>query len=259
MSMVSNQSIKNKNKKVGLCLGRVRLIWRQLGVLHSNQDFWRLELQDWLVYNGLWKPNGAAGSLPWKMVFPFALWNIWKSRNGYVFRGKILNPKLAEEIVNQGMEFLYCADSPRDLTCSIIKRVRWEKPQVVWKKLNTDGASKGNPGLAGCGGVVRDENGGWIAGFSRLIGVTSSFEAELWGLREGLIFCSNLNIHSLLVELDAKAVVDIFLRASALKNATLFYFTISKSYFINYTIPFYNTSYIQKLYYFTFSLKYYYF
>ena len=104
----------------------VRLIWRQLGVLPSNQDFWGLDLQDWLVYNGLWKPNGAVGSLPCKMVFPFALWNIWKSRNGYVFRGKIPNPKLAEEIVNQGMEFLYCVDSPRDLTCSIIKRVRWE-------------------------------------------------------------------------------------------------------------------------------------
>ena len=49
------------------------------------------------------------------------------------------------------------------------------------------------------------------------------------------------------------------LRASALKNATLSYFTIPKSYFINYTIPFYNTPYIQKLYYFTFSLKYYFF
>ena len=45
--------------------------------------------------------------------------------------------------------------------------------------------------------------------------------------------------------------------ASTLKNATLSYFIISKSYFINYTIPFYNTPYIQKLYYFTFSLKYY--
>ena len=49
------------------------------------------------------------------------------------------------------------------------------EPQVGWKKLNTDGASKGNPGLAGCGGVVRDKNGRWIAGFSRRIGVTSSF------------------------------------------------------------------------------------
>ena len=54
-------------------------------------------------------------------------------------------------------------------------------------------------------------------------------------------------------------LVKLVLRASALKNATLSYFTIPKSYFINYTILFYNTFYIQKLYYFTFSLKYYFF
>ena len=113
---------------------------------------------------------------------------------------------------------MYCASSPRDLTCSIIKRVRWEKPQAGWKKLNTDGASKGNPGLAGCGGVIRDENGRWIAGFSRRIGVTTSFEAEVWGFWEGLINCSNLNIHSLIIELDAKVVVDVFLNPNYQNN-----------------------------------------
>ena len=45
-------------------------------------------------------------------------------------------------------------------------------------------------------------------GFSRSIGMTSSFAAELWGLREGLLLCSNLNINALEVELDAKAIVD---------------------------------------------------
>ena len=35
------------------------------------------------------------------------------------------------------------------------------------------------------------------------------------------------------------------IRVSVLKNDTLSYFIISKNYFINYTIPFYNTSYIQ--------------
>ena len=48
-----------------------------------------------------------------------------------------------------------------------------------------------------------------------------------------------------------------YLRASASKNAILFFFTISKSNFITFNIPFYNTSYIKKLYYFIFSLKYY--
>ena len=33
--------------------------------------------------------------------------------------------------------------------------------------------------LAGCGGLVRSENGQWVVGFSKRIGVTSSFAAEL--------------------------------------------------------------------------------
>lgn len=80
--------------------------------------------------------------------------------------------------------------------------------------MNTDGASFGNSGLVGCGDDVRDEHGNWIAGFSRSIGITSSFVAELWGLRDELILCCNLNVSSLVVELDAKAIVNIFHNAS---------------------------------------------
>lgn len=40
-------------------------------------------------------------------------------------------------------------------------------------KLNTDGASRGSPGLAGCGGVIRDHERKWVAGFARrLAGAT---------------------------------------------------------------------------------------
>ena len=62
--------------------------------------------------------------------------------------------------------------------------------------------------MAGCGGVVRDDTGMWLIGFSRSIGRTNSFAAELWGLREALLLCSNLNINALEVELDAKSIVD---------------------------------------------------
>ena len=72
-------------------------------------------------------------------------------------------------------------------------------------KLNSDGCAARSPGLAGYGGVVRDRYGDWIFGFSRRI-----FVAELWGLRDGLMLCNNLNILYLIVELDAKTIVDIF-------------------------------------------------
>ena len=79
-----------------------------------------------------------------------------------------------------------------------------------WLKLNTDGAANGVLGLAGGGGVVRDENGNWVIGFSRRLGKASSFLAELWALRDGLLLCQQLNSPKIIVELDAKSLVDAF-------------------------------------------------
>ena len=97
-------------------------------------------------------------------------------------------------------------------------RIRWEKPIQGWWKLNTDGSYCGNTGLAGCGGVVRDDAGRWIIGFSKCIGMTSNFAIEMWGLREGLLLCSNLNITSLEIELDAKSIVDALGNPSYVSN-----------------------------------------
>ena len=71
---------------------------------------------------------------------------------------------------------------------------------------------------AGCGGLLRDDHGNWLVGFARRIGTTTSFVAELWGLRDGLSLCYNLNIPSIIVELDAKAIVDIFQNSSYENN-----------------------------------------
>lgn len=72
-----------------------------------------------------------------------------------------------------------------------------------WKKLNSNGSIIGSSGQAGCGGVVRDGHKDWVAGFTRHIGATNSFAAELWGLRDGLILCFSLNISCLIVELES--------------------------------------------------------
>ena len=69
--------------------------------------------------------------------------------------------------------------------------------------MNTDGSSLGNPGPAGGGGVIRDEEGAWIVGFARNIGITSSYLAELWASRDGLVLCINRNFNAVEVELDA--------------------------------------------------------
>ena len=176
----------------------------------SNHGFWMSNLRDWLDMNGRINTNHITGKPPWKIVFPIAIWSIWKSRNGFVFNRKNQNPSLASEILKQAMEYVCCVATPRGLTRHVVKRVCWEKPPFGWVKLNIDGSTDGNPGLAGYGGLLRDDHGNWLVGFARRIGTTTSFVVELWGHRDDLSLCYNLNIPSIIVELDAKAIVDIF-------------------------------------------------
>ena len=126
-----------------------------------------------------------------------------------VFNGKMVNQSLSKEIMNHVLEFIYCVHFPRNPIRKINRRICWERPPLGWKKLNIDGSWLGGVDRASCGGLVRDDQEEWVAGFSRHIGLANSFTAELWGLREGLILCYNLNIESLVVELDAQAVVDV--------------------------------------------------
>ena len=86
-------------------------------------------------------------------------------------------------------------------------QVRWEKPQQGWIRLNTDGSTLGNPGRARGGGILRDDQGNWVAGFSRNIGFSTSFIAELWALSDGLTLYNNLKLNAVDIQIDAKAIV----------------------------------------------------
>ena len=65
--------------------------------------------------------------------------------------------------------------------------------------------------------MLRDSNGNWIRGFSHNLGITNSLAAELWGLKDGLLLACELKICKLIVEIDAKSVVDL-LKSESLGN-----------------------------------------
>jgi len=55
-----------------------------------------------------------------------------------------------------------------------------------WRVLNTDGAVKGGTGPAGAGGVLRDDKGEWILGFSEYLGHCTAIKAEIRAALRGL-------------------------------------------------------------------------
>lgn len=130
-------------------------------------------------------------------------------RNKVCFDNTPFNLVLHKSCFNKDLEYFYRVGKIRSQNLRVTIPIRWLKPLMNWLKLNTDGASLGNPGKVGRGGVIRDSAGRWVKGFSRSIGLATSMMAECWALRDGLSLTTQLGIQNIVVELDAKTIVDI--------------------------------------------------
>jgi ribonuclease HI len=62
---------------------------------------------------------------------------------------------------------------------------------------------------------IRDWNGEWLKGFSKKIGSTSSVAAELWALRDGLNLCFQQQLTAVIIDLDAKLVVNLMVTSKS--------------------------------------------
>ena len=147
--------------------------------------------------------------IPWNVIFAFGVWTIWQHRNIIVFQNRSPNYDIHAKFIHRTTEFVFCAQGNSSKSPCFERSIRWERLYCNWFKLNTDGSALGNPGTAGGGGILRSDSGLWIQAFSRSIGKTTSFLAELWALRDGLIVCLNLRISAFEVEIDAQAVVEL--------------------------------------------------
>lgn len=86
--------------------------------------------------------------------------------------------------------------------------VKWLSPLVDFVKLNADGASRGNPGRAGCGRVIRGPKEFFISGFAKYISTQTSVFAEAIVVLEGLKLLALLHLTSVWIERDAQLLVD---------------------------------------------------
>ncbi|KAJ4960664.1 hypothetical protein NE237_020574 [Protea cynaroides] len=60
-----------------------------------------------------------------------------------------------------------------------IKELYWRPPMHGWCKINFDGSSIGNPGMAGARGVIRNPSGEVCFAFAEFLGVTSNYTSKM--------------------------------------------------------------------------------
>ncbi|KAG7594142.1 Reverse transcriptase zinc-binding domain [Arabidopsis thaliana x Arabidopsis arenosa] len=183
-------------------------IWLRLIPRTETGEFFGNTLLEWLFTNLLAKADPSREH--WVTLFAMASWWGWKWRCKDVFgehglwRDRIgFIRKVAAEVVSA-----HVAERGSDQSISRgVEQISWHKPALGWVKVNTDGASHGNPGQATAGGVVRDTERGWLSGFVLNIGVCSAMLAELWGVYYGLYVAWEKGYRRVVLESDSALVV----------------------------------------------------
>ena len=193
-----------------------------------------------------WEITGSKSQDHIRNFIPFlTLWFIWCARNDAKYRGIQMR---SQRVICNIYSYLH-----RLSVCNLWKHshwkgdrciapllgiplskpikprpkiVYWVKPSANWFKLNTDGASRGNPGIAGAGGILRNHQGQVIFAFHKSLGVTSNINAELQALQTGLELCLHHGVQNIWIEVDATAIISLI--ASTRSCHWLSYHTVLK-------------------------------
>jgi len=99
-----------------------------------------------------------------------------------------------------------------------------EEPETVRPaayQANIDGGSRGNPGPASYGVVIRDESGEIVARLKKYIGRTTNNVAEYYGLIAALDYAQSQGVRALRIESDSELLVRQMLGHYKVKSADL--------------------------------------
>ncbi|KAK4384122.1 putative ribonuclease H protein [Sesamum angolense] len=102
------------------------------------------------------------------------------------------------------MGFIFCQTVPRAPSI-----VRWCAPSPSWFKLNTDGSSLGNLGLARAAGIIRDLTGHVHLAYQFALGIGTSMLAKLTAVWQGMELALTHGLAPLVVEVDATTVISL--------------------------------------------------
>lgn len=136
---------------------------------------------------------------------------IWFRRNAWVHDGDFLHPVSFVEDATRAIEELHRVLVPDGWTQPVREEriATWMRPPVGWCKVNVDAALNAKTGRMGFGIIVRDSEGKVRAAKSvPKVGLVEPAAALTMAVFYGVSYCHERGIPNILVEGDAKQVID---------------------------------------------------
>ncbi|KAL4319850.1 hypothetical protein GQ457_18G018210 [Hibiscus cannabinus] len=193
---------------------KARLTWASMLSPTNLHSLAPLNLQDWIAAN-LGSSSSFTFEEDWPSYFAVTCWQLWKRRCSLLF-----NENYVEKVnfVDHCIQLARAYHTPETTNVSpqITRETRrkWSCPTLGWIKLNVDGAMDLRDGSATIGGVIRDDQGNWIFGFLKSVGICSVLTTELWAILVGLRHVWRLGFRKIEVETDNVEVARILDRTS---------------------------------------------
>ncbi|KAK6126239.1 hypothetical protein DH2020_040011 [Rehmannia glutinosa] len=144
--------------------------------------------------------------------FVMMLWSIWRQMNEILWnnakKSLVGTVRIAECVLKEWLKFK-CRNEAESATTIDRNMVQWTKPSNTWMKCNVDAAICCKKNATGIGMIIRDDVGVFVVARTFWVqGIYEVREAEALGVREALSWIRSLRLSKVVIETDAKYVVD---------------------------------------------------
>eukprot|EP00253_Pinus_taeda_P006221 PITA_06221 len=160
-------------------------------------------------------PDNEVLRSAWALTPSFIIWNIWKERNNRIFKNvKKSSQCIYDPILRQIKEMGLVPQGLLRKSSMVDVLDFWHPPLKGFLKFNIDGASEGNPGLAGHGGVLRDDKGDILFIFHDHLGKATNNMADSMAMEQCLEILVQENCQNMIIEADSELVINTVKRIS---------------------------------------------
>ncbi|KAE8670454.1 hypothetical protein F3Y22_tig00112131pilonHSYRG00048 [Hibiscus syriacus] len=215
-------------------------LWQLIIRQQILPNFFNTNVSDWITMNLDSNSLFAGTNIPWKILLSSIAWQIWKRRNSYIFSDLFIhNDQLISLSKNWSLYIIAEKSiSPTGSGAARPELIQWKPMPTYWYTLNTDGAVYKIASQGSVGGLIRNMNGDWIIGFNKSVGISTPFQAELWGFFEVLKLALSHNIEHLQCQTNNVEALNLVSSAMAKCSPISIVRSIAKLILKQWTIEF---------------------